>query len=141
MTALIIAVLAWHHWMVISFNCTFNFCSSKKVEVIYRYREIRNNMRVQYRQIRDYLTVLYHHITGTSWNCYLTVHWKMDKFEILKYYWAITARILRSPRYKNFAECFFNGLTAVHQAMLYSALVCHYSAGLSWSNIQILWTW
>jgi hypothetical protein len=52
----------------------------------------------------------------------------------------IDPRVVRTPWYKNFVESFFNGLTAVHQAMLDSALLYHYSAGLSWSNIGILCT-
>jgi hypothetical protein len=45
--------------------------------------------------------------------------------------------LVRAPRYKNFAESFFNGLSAVGQAMLDSSLLHHYSAGPSWSNIRI----
>jgi hypothetical protein len=47
---------------------------------------------------------------------------------------------MRAPQYNNFVESFFNGLAAVHQTMLDSALLYYSSAGLGWSNTQILWT-
>ena len=78
------------------------------------YHQIRNYMTVQYHKIRNYLTVLYSQITDTS-----------------KYYWAMTARLVWAPLYKNVVKRFLNGLTAVCQAMLYSPLLFHCTAGLS----------
>ena len=85
---------------------------------------------------RNYLTVLYHQITGTSWKCYFTVPWKMVKFKIL-----MTLPLVRAPRYKNFDESFL--MASQQSVKLCWILHCSttYSAGLSWSNIQILWTW
>jgi hypothetical protein len=65
----------------------------------------------------------------------------MAKLKKLTYYWAMITPLVLTPWYKNFAKSFFNGLVAVPQAMLDSAMLDHYSARLSWSNIRILWTY
>ena len=56
----------------------------------------------------------------------------MAKFKILKILLGHDYTLSAGAWYKNVSESFFNGLTALRQAMLNSALFYHYSAVLSW---------